>query len=158
MKVACFYADLHPATKLSVWRHCLLGVEFVDTSADDGAYWRAICERWDTGHDLVFIEQDIEIGPGMLETFEECPGQWCAYDYHAEPAGTGPLGFTRFRAALQHHVTTARISPDGYRHWAQVAPRMHDTIRRHGYEAPHIHGIVQHHHDYIANPPPFLVR
>jgi hypothetical protein len=156
MKIVCFYATLSPETEQALSTYAP-DTEYVDVSADDGAYWRAICERWNTGRDLVIIEQDIEIGPGMLDSFNECPGQWCCFGYHSEPAGPGPLGCTRFRAALQRHVTTKRISPDPYRHWAQIAPRMHDTVVRHGYAEPHMHGDVIHHHDYTAKPPHWLV-
>jgi hypothetical protein len=154
-KTVCFYAVLDPRTKQALDQY-IPGAEFVDVSADDGAYWRAICERWNTGHDLLIIEQDIEIGPDTLSSFDECPGQWCAFDYESEPHGAGPLGCTRFRAALQRHVTTTRISPDPYRHWAQIAPRVYRTIVRHGYPGPHMHGDVKHHHDYAETPPHWL--
>jgi hypothetical protein len=152
-KVVCCYArDLQPETRQSVTEYAP-GAEFIDCSADDFAYWRAIKSVWDTGEALVIIEQDMEIKPDTIASFDECDRDWCAFPYRItnrcgeQGITMESLGCTRFSAPLQAAVKVRHISQDDYRHWGQVAPRVAVTLTRYGYQ-PHLHeGLLEHRHD-----------
>jgi hypothetical protein len=101
MRIACFYADLHPATKAALPPVA----ELVWTGADDGHYWRELMARWGGG-DLVTIEQDVEIHDQVIPQFEACGSLWCTFPYVYDPAlpgqlATGALGCAKFSAQCQ---------------------------------------------------------
>lgn len=149
--VCCYASNLRPETRQSVIDYAP-GAEFADCSEDDYAYWRAIKERWDTGEDLVIIEQDIVIEPDTVSSFEACSHHWCVFPYFVVSRGgvhgstVESLGCTRFSAELQATVKARHISQDDYRHWGQVAGRVAVTLLRYGYQA-HMHDkFLEHHH------------
>jgi hypothetical protein len=152
-RVICCYAhNLRRETQASVTDYAP-GAEFIDCSADDYAYWRAFKDNWDTGDALVVIEQDMEIEPGTIASFDACDQHWCTFPYRIINRGgehgitVESLGCTRFSAQLQATVKARRISQDDYRHWGQVASRVAVTLTRYGYR-PHVHdGCLEHRHD-----------
>jgi len=156
--ILCCYATLHPKT-LETVNKWAPGAEFVDTSADDYAYCRELKARWNTGQDLITIEQDIEITADVVSSFENCDQDFCVFPYWIVMGRkSGPdrrmvciegLGCTRFSAALQARVKIRHIFQDDYRKWEDVAHRVWATVRRYGYYMPHVHyPLVTHHHDY----------
>lgn len=158
-RVACFYAgNLTPETRQSVAQFAP-AAEFVNCSEDDYAYWRAFKERWGSGDDFVVIEQDMEIGPDTIASFESCEHHWCVFPYRVISQAGEPgmcvesLGCTRFSAELQSVVKARHISQDDYRHWRQVAGRVAVTLTRYGYRAHQHDHLMPHHHsqdDYEA--------
>lgn len=104
---------LHPDTLSTV--SALNGVEIVDMSGDDYAYWDAISERWDGTDDLLIIEQDIVIHGGVLPQLRDCPGDWCVFPYpiFGGERLTQGLGCTRFSAALQRKVPVTDFETNG---------------------------------------------
>lgn len=159
MKVVCFYADLHPAAAKALATYAPQA-ELAETPRDDdSSYVRALGERWNLGNDLLIIEQDIEIGAGMIESLEECPQDWCCYAFSifSPPILVEfGLGCTKFSAAAQRIADLAAIRADfadcpechgtgcGNRHLDVSIARV---LARAGF-SPHNHGEVAHHHDY----------
>jgi hypothetical protein len=158
MHIACFYNDLHRAAAAALARRAPQA-ELVDTSAGKFAYWREVRSRWDRGDSLLIIEQDIEIGPGMIASLSECVHDWCCYAYEVfQPPILLELGFgcTKFSAAAQQaadeeSVLAERRCPDcaptNFRRWNHFGLATADVLAKAGF-SPHVHGEVTHHHDY----------
>ncbi len=151
-KVVCFFAsNLRPETSISVIAYAP-GAEFVDCSSDNFAYWKAFRERWNSGEDLVVIEQDNEIRADTIAQLDACQQHWCTFPYRVvsqsgiDGVAAESLGCTRFSAELQSKVKARHISQDDYRHWRQLASRVSVTLTRYGYR-PHLHGTLNHYHD-----------
>jgi hypothetical protein len=159
LRIACFYADLHPATSKALAAYAPQA-ELVETSrSDESSYWRELSARWGHGDDLLVIEQDIEIGPGMVESLEKCPRDWCCYAFNIfNPPVLVEfgLGCTKFSAAARQAAGSASIQAEfadcpechgagcGNRHLDVSITRV---LTRAGL-SPHVHGEVTHHHDY----------
>ncbi len=126
--------------------------EIIDNSADDGAYWRSIEERWTGDEDLVIIEQDMVIDASTLPSFESCDQPWCSFGYTAVPhlgRITACLGCVRFTAKIQRIVPVEKIRLDYEEmQWVCLDVRIARALFLAGYE-PHDHGDVTHlHSDY----------
>ena len=136
------------------------GAEFIDTSATPFVYWRTVEANWNSGEDLVIIEQDVELQPGVMNSFQECDQDWCAIPYEVktrdgiESVAIGALGCTRFSAKIQSEVRTRHIVR-GDCHWSQDAYKVNTAMRWGGYKL-HMHNdiFLRHHNarssgDYI---------
>lgn len=154
MIICGFIKDsLHPKAKASFPPE----VELLDFTGNEFAYWQAIYERWTGEEDIIVLEQDIEITPDVISSFENCERLWCTFEFDAiwrphPSAESEPrvirdaLGCARFRAEAQRR--TPMTGP-----WSQKIPwrildrHMSVLLRVHGME-PHVHGKVRHHHSY----------
>lgn len=156
-KVLVCFVDLYPQTLADVQRNAPDAV-FVNTSGTEITYWQKLGEFWDKGDDLVILEQDIQLADGCLESFEECPQDWCLYGY---PLGSKRLeifekglGLTRFRkraqAALPYHITHNRADWPGGVPWGNLDMRFYHPLWGRGFR-PHVHGVVEHYHDYTRS-------
>ena len=163
MRVVCFYVKLAPETKAAIAAHAPQ-TEFVDTSADDYAYWRLLRQHWGGEDDLVVIEQDIEITAEVLPSFAACSENWCTYQYkqiYKSSVGmlSENLGCTRFSAQLMHDVPFPRASQWQFLDLAISSDIKMVTFSKtgmvfypgmkgaSGFMAAHVHGEVKHFHD-----------
>jgi len=127
------------------------GTIFEDTSADDYAYWRALKKHWDSGDDLMLIEQDIGLRGGEVASFMACSENWCTYSY---PYPGMPesfrlycwLGCTRYSAKLQAAIKMGATPVK----WNELDQLVLRGIRATGFirEMPHGHGDVLHYHEH----------
>jgi len=80
--------------------------ERVYTGPGTHDYWHALAARWNTGQDLVVIEQDVIIHDQVIPQFAACPEPWCSFAYEVGPGQHcwWWLGCTRFSAQLQAAV------------------------------------------------------
>ena len=95
-------------------------VEYVDVSGSEFDYWRAIKARWSGAGDLLIIEQDIVIRPGVVEELLACPESWCAFGFitcDPEYVLYEGLGCTRFRKELMRQVSMQEIQETGNKYW-----------------------------------------
>ena len=124
----------------------------MDTSADVYAYWRTIAANWNTGEDLIIIEQDVELQPGVMDSFKECTKDWCAIPYEVktrdgiQSVAIGALGCTRFSAKLQAEIRSSFIVR-GNCHWSQVALKVNQAMRWGGYKLHMHNNIFLRHHN-----------
>jgi len=112
VRVLCCYSGLYDATREALERYAP-DAEFVDTSGDDYAYWRALMGRWTGEDDLLIVEHDIEIHETVIPQMEACPEPWCTFPYRLWRPDAwcyNALGCTKFSAALQREVSPEEIS------------------------------------------------
>ena len=159
-RVLCGTAQPHPDA-LAALTQCAPHADVVDVSGSNYDYWNEIRSRW-TGHDdLIIIEQDVEIRPGVIESMEECDQDWCCYAYpifRTKVRLRVGLGCTKISAAAQRRVTSAAIAAGfelcaqcrGQGCWWHLDGRIATMLKRAGFY-PHVHGDVIHHHDYRAH-------
>jgi hypothetical protein len=81
MRVCYFYAESFPRAV----RALPANVEMVDTSGSDTAYWEALLARWNSGDDLITIEQDNLIDDQVISSFANCTEIWCSFAYLLGP-------------------------------------------------------------------------
>lgn len=154
IRVVCCYAELRPETRASL---AGLDVEFVDTSGDEFAYWRAISDRWTGESALMVVEGDMVVPAGAAASFERCQKAWCTYAYTvnqvgyidaAEPVRLGydSLGIAKFSALLQRE---ARFVPRTG--WRRLDVVVRDYLMTLGGRLPpgvfglaHVHGVARH--------------
>lgn len=167
MHIMCAHAGSVEADAAAALARFAPGAEYVDTSADDLAYGRAIAERWNRGGDLVIIEHDNVITAGVITSFAACGQLWCTFAYaiFAPPwtrmCDTG-LGCTRFSAAFQDRfdfqalVMEDRCSNCGNVHaiWGSLDFRISVLVTATMPDVQvHVHGEVPHLHPYQALSP-----
>ncbi len=119
-------------------------VEEIDVSSDGEGYYRLWADLWASGDTFVVIEQDIVAPPGMLQSFEDCPEEWCAAIYWMPWGGFGAwFGAVRFRGSLTRRHPSL---PDeiGERHWSALDSAFINHLRLHGYSEAHRHGSARH--------------
>jgi hypothetical protein len=152
MKVLCAYANLHPATEQALRAYVPPAwLTLVDVSGNDTGYWEEINKLWNTGEDLVIIEQDIEIHDQVLRSFIVCSAPWCTYAYDfrdSEPTVrlNESLGCAKFSPELQAGFPLSLI--EGDRHWVHLDTLIVDSIKKNFKRRlnVHVHGQVEHHH------------
>ena len=153
MRVIYFYA-YHPHPKaLEALERFAPDTERVDTTGPENTYWLEICKRWDGSDDLVFIEQDNEITAEVLPSFAECEQDWCTFSYVGlyNNMLERSLGCTKFSAALQRRFPHEMIAGPGMA-WHLIDLRIGKLFTDlHGLQC-HIHGSVNHYHDYKRDP------
>lgn len=158
MRILCCYANLHPVTAISIAEFAPQA-EMIDVIWDNFAYWREIATRWTGKEDLMTLEQDMEITEEIIPSFEECPEPWCLYEYQGPP-NKGilrySLGCTRFRKEFQQRFPRELFVPDDKQlDWIRVDVRIsYVLVNMNGIE-PHIHGRVNHLHEYGKPAPTF---
>jgi len=114
VRVTCCYTELHPAAKEALPPDA----ELVYTGDDDFAYWRAIESRLAGAEDLVIIEHDIEIHPGVVPQLAACKSPWCAFPYFYGPDKDPTrvlyqaLGCAKFSAQLQQDIPIVQKAAD----------------------------------------------
>jgi hypothetical protein len=151
--VLCCYVNLHPETEFSV-RDNVPNPVFRDTSGDQLAFGRTIQEFWTGKQDLVTIEQDIVITPGVLPSFAGCNKDWCVYGYQSAPrAGFlyRGLGCTKFSARLQRRFPFRDFVVYEMT-WKNVDAYISRLLWTLNDIQPHLHGIVEHKRDYRDDP------
>ena len=99
MRIVCCYATLRAETRASLAGY---DVEYVDTSGDEFAYWRAIAERWTGVQPLMIVEGDMVVPRGAPASLARCRKAWCTYAYSVNQrgcrcGGTGEAGIRRAR-------------------------------------------------------------
>lgn len=165
MAVLCCYVTLHPAAEAALAAHAP-GAVLADVTGSPFAYWERLTARWDSPGDLVIIEQDIEIHPGVLPGFSSCPRPWCVYPYQVHDRATlldFGLGCARFREQARQAVTPGQVQswpgqcdlcggkPGCWRHldctitWAMHAAGIIQCI--------HWPGVTHHNASVLAAPP-----
>ena len=151
MRILCCYANLRPETAATIAEFAP-ETELVDVTDDTYGYWHNIRDRWTGDEDLMVIEQDIEITAEVVPSFEACSKPWCLFEYPGHPfMGTlsSHLGCTRFSKELQRAVpceSMTVIAGDRQR-WDTLDGKIAIALKEAGYK-PHVHGQVNHLHDY----------
>lgn len=132
----------------------VVGIEYVDVSASDTAYFELFQELWQSGDDFLIIEQDIVIRPDTIGSFKRCTAAWCAapYPYLGSETYAG-LGCVRFRAALTrelpiipNYVATHRYPKHTPRHWCVLDAAVQRELWKNGRHACTRHPAVGHLH------------
>lgn len=161
-RVLCCQVSPHPDAMAALERYAPQA-ELPDVRGDNYAYWREIAARWTGESDLIIIEQDIEIGPDTVRELEECNQDWCCFAYPIFRTRVRlrlGLGCTKVSAAAQRKVTPEAIA-EGFKLcaqckgkgcWWHLDGRIATMLKRAGL-FPHVHGDVQHHHDYETGVP-----
>lgn len=128
-------------------------VDFVDVSGSLTEYWHAIRERWTGEQDLITVEQDNVITEDTIPSFCMCSEPWCCYSYLGPEWLPMPerrmifsLGCTKFSAGLQRAIPHEEIFGD-YAAYYLIDERFQRLFRIYGFY-PHVHGEVEHLHDY----------
>ncbi len=158
MRVLACYADgLRQEAYRAMVNNIPVGsLEMVNVSGDPTAYWREFRARWRGEYDLMTVEQDNVITADCFSSFAACDQPWCSYAYQAQGPGDGTvnsMGCARFARELQRAVPFSQGDVDDQRmsaadyHWQWMDAVMAGCFRDKGFE-PHVHGEVEHLHDY----------
>lgn len=160
--LACYAGtSMRQETYRALTRYVPIGcLELVNVSEDISTYWLEFRKRWNGKHDLMTVEQDNVITGEMIPSFSMCDKPWCVYEYEGPPnmvnrgaqdniLRTG-LGCTRFSQSLQQEIPVTEISAKDYFSWYLIDYRIATVLGKRGY-APHIHGRVEHLHDYTTD-------
>jgi hypothetical protein len=163
MRVLYCYARYVPRAVEAV-RMYAPDAEFIDTSGTIYDYNEAIASRWDSGGDLVVIEDDKVITADVLPSFAACTEPWCVFRYPTYPEPYTRmidigLGCTRYSAEVQTWFGPERfLVPDdpawglcpncgGKGCWRYLDSRIDRNLWDRGLRS-HVHGDVEHLHDY----------
>lgn len=155
MRIVCCHARLRDETRASLAGY---DVEWVDTSGDEFAYWRALAARWTGESALMVIEGDIVVPRGAPESFAACEKAWCTYAYTvnqrgyiraAEPVRLAydALGIAKFSAGAQLDVPFVRKT-----RWRRLDVALRDhfitmvepRLPPGEHALAHVHGIARH--------------
>lgn len=149
------YTRLHPATARLLNRYAPGHVRVRIGALDVTAYWRLLSEAWRLPGDLMVVEQDIGVRPGVLEGLVKCRQPWCGHPYAIGSQMLVCLGCTRFTAQLKSAEpdlleAVGRCADAGVpaRHWSRLDVRILDELRRRGYEQHEHQPSVRHYHRY----------
>lgn len=168
-KVICCYTQMEKRSRLALNKYAPQ-VEMVNTSRSIWAYGEEIAKRWLGEEDLVIIEGDKEITADVLPSFDRCDLPWCNFSSFVfvgtameREVFTG-LGCTKYSAFAQQSIRPDDfICPDvgyvckicaGKGCWNNLDGRIASALRKCNIDV-HIHGRVNHHHDYSENSPVF---
>lgn len=121
-------------------------------NATDSDYFDLLAELWTAGDTFTIVEHDVIVTREALDSFDTCPGDWCAspYPYLWGEPHTG-LGCARFRAAiLTRHPdlmgVVAEMSDDKHpaRHWCRLDAWITNTLTGRGESRCENHPPVAH--------------
>jgi len=140
---------------------------FCDTSTDIYAYNRAIANHWNTGEDLIVIEDDKVITADVLPSFAACPGDWCVFAYNTYPEPYTRvidigLGCTKFSAKAQTWFGPDKFLVPDDPDWGECPDcegagcwrYLDSRIDRNFWDRQirsHVHGAVNHLHVYAED-------
>lgn len=95
------YTKVFPETREALEKHAPDAI-LAQTPGLFG-YADAVIKHWNTGQDLIIIEQSIVVRPDVFESFAVCPSLWCTYAYELSPGVWTyfSTGCARFSAELQ---------------------------------------------------------
>ncbi len=166
MRILVPYVSMHPKA-MDALPHYDPRLRFAYTGRQPTDYWHAVRKYWTGERDLVIIEQDNEIHPEVLPSFESCPKLWCSFWYKGPLYGmdatnwvfgdgntfypnlqrmvTG-IGCVKFSAELQRRIPASTIAHDD-QGWDTLDEQISSRLLNAAY-SPHIHGEVKHHHEY----------
>lgn len=151
------YTRLHPATARLANRFAPGHVRARIDPRDDAAYWRLLAAAWTKPGDLVLIEQDIGLRPGVIEGFASCREPWCGHPYAIGKQLLVCLGCTRFTAELKAAEPDLLevVGRDGTgglpaRDWRRLDVRIGDELEKRGYTRHRHEPPVAHYHRYPA--------
>lgn len=166
MNIIFCYVNVPVASAGDAIRKYAPNAEWIDTSGTIYDYNEAIASHWTGKDDLLVIEGDKEIHAEVIPSMGACNELWCAYSYYNYPEPYHKkeiygLGCTKYSAELQRQISTSEFCcPDP--NWERVCMlcdgkgcwRFLDTritiqiLTKCISFAPHIHGMINHHHDY----------
>ena len=145
-------------TVTAVSRHVPAGIDVVWREldpADPTAYARLLVEAWATPGDLVVVEHDVVIGPGVIEGFTACGEPWCGHPYAIGEQLLVCLGCTRFTAGLKAAMpdlmaAAAAVDTGGLPagDWRRLDVRIGDLLEAHGHNRHPHDPPVTHLHEY----------
>ena len=156
------FVKLDPETERLIQEHVPPSAEirWSELEADQPcAYSRILVEAWGWPGDLMIIEQDIGIRPGVVEALTECRQPWCGFPYAIGEQLLVCLGCTRFTAHLKASLPNLMAEaaavgseqdgggvPAGV--WQRMDVRIGALLEAHGHNRhPHL-PAVQHFHEY----------
>lgn len=149
------YTRLHPATARLANRHAPGHVRHRLDPLDASAYWRLLAKAWAEPGDLVVIEHDIGLRPGVIAGFNQCRKPWCGHPYAIGAQQLVCLGCTRFTAQLKADESDLMdvVGQDGTvalpaRDWRRLDVRIFDELHRRGYDQHRHEPAVAHYHRY----------
>ena len=157
MKVYCPHARILPETRAALDHS---GYEWIaaDVTGSDTAYTELLQKLWRVGETFAIVEHDIVPWRGALEQLDECPRDWCSFDYPFGGSMHAGLGCARFRDSLLAAYPTAvddtlgeatEIHPRGF--WCNLDDRLTRALSRFG-AAKHVHTpAVGHLHPYPSH-------
>ncbi len=155
-------AGLHPETRHRVEAFTPAGIDVVWREIDPGddrAYARLLVEAWAWPGDLLIVEHDVGIRPGVVETLTFCEQPWCGFPYPIGEQLLVCLGCTRFSAHLKASLPdlmTQAAAVDGQMDgggvpagdWRRMDVRIGALLEQHGHWR-HAHWPpVDHFHQY----------
>jgi hypothetical protein len=153
---------LNPETTRLLKAHVPAGVpvEWRELDPDQPcAYSRLLMEAWAWPGDLLIIEHDIGIHPGVVEALAECRQPWCGFPYPIGEQSLVCLGCTRFTAHLKATLPglMAQAAAVGTEQdgggvpagvWQRMDVRIGALLEAQGHNRhPHL-PAVQHFHEY----------
>lgn len=122
---------------------------------DDTAYARLLADAWRAPGDLVVVEHDVGIRPGVIAELLACPRPWCGFSYPVGDVLLVALGCTKFSAKLREQLPAAMDAaaadtdsgvPAG--DWRRLDVRLAAVLENAGH-ARHRHDPpVEHYHVY----------
>jgi hypothetical protein len=149
------HTRLHPVTARLANQHAPGHRRVRLDPLDSSAYWRLLAKAWTEPGDLVVIEQDIGLRPGVIAGFEACRQPWCGHPYLIGGRELVCLGCTRFTAELKTAVpdlfdlVAARSDPGlPGTHWRRLDERIASVLEARGYTRHRHQPAVAHYHRY----------
>lgn len=150
------YTRLHPATARLANVYAPGHVRIRLSPGDDTAYWRLLAETWSEPGDLMVVEHDIGLRPGVVDGLAACREPWCGHPYRIHRLIAVCLGCTRFTAGLKATEpdlldAVGRIDNDDgppAKHWRRLDVRLADELHRRGYQVHEHQPQVAHYHRY----------
>ena len=155
-------SGLDPRTTAALTEHVPAGVDVVWREldpTDDTAYARLLVEAWAWPGDLIIVEHDIGIGPGVIEGFDACRQPWCGHPYSIGEQSLVCLGCTRFTAHLKATLPSlmAQAAATGSEQdgglvpagdWRRMDVRIAALLEAHGHwRHPHLPAVQHFHQD-----------
>ena len=141
----------------------------------DRSYWLAISDGWGT-HDLINVEQDIEVSSSLVRELLECPSPLCAYPYRLDagewsvwntsfvgdiPGITGyykelpeyargaGFGFVKISQAVQQSIDISAYPVEKYQWWFLDTWFSYAMLRTASHQF-HLHHPIEHYRNIAS--------